>query len=122
MKKVLITESQLRGMVRKELLNEMGGMKPTIDTPTEEMLDRIFGSMNTLKSRLKDVDQVAELDGLFETILKYTRLKLSKSQIMGSLNKALNKLDVQDGSRNNFIDTKKMVGNLPMNESRRRRY
>jgi hypothetical protein len=122
MKKVLITESQLRGMVRK-MLNEMVN-----DTSTEKSLYKYANS--TQDRLLSQVDVIPELDGTFKQFLMKTKVKGSFQQIVQALVKALKEIQVETNSPQNTINLKdrdnttSRLASMPlsMNESKRRRF
>ena len=113
MKKVLITESQLRRMVRKELLNEMDGITPnvdkpsTLDTPLEINFKNYLEKNIALQTLLKRVTTVKQLNGIFMEIVNATNLITDKTQIINSITSAFNEIDMRDGRKDNKVDVRK---------------
>jgi len=98
MKKVRITESQLRGMVRK-MLNEMDGAMPMQqkfdNTSTEKEFGRVFDRNRPLQDTLRRDKSVVggEIDGIILRILKLMNIETKNlPNIKAGLLSAYNKL------------------------------
>jgi hypothetical protein len=79
-------------LVDKKLkkLREAEAKQPVTNTSDEKNLGKILLQVPALVARLKNIDQVIELDGLFELILQQTNLTdVSKQTVMNALKKAL---------------------------------
>jgi hypothetical protein len=130
MKKVLITESQLRGMVRK-MLNEMDGMgigtsgfiKPTVDTSQEVTFEKGLEKQTALNTILKNVTQPYQLNGIFKDIIEATNITTNKSRMIDAITTAFNEIDTKDGKRDGRIQSpqKSFQQKANMQESRQRR-
>ena len=86
----LITENEV-----KEAAPEMGA--PSVDlnnTPDEDLLKQVIDASSTLKNKLANIGSISELDGFFKTLISYTSIETSKSNIVASLKKALD--DISD--------------------------
>lgn len=87
----LITENEV-----KEAAPEMG--VPAVDlnnTPDEDLLKQVIDASSTLKNKLKNIGSISELDGFFKTLISYTSIETSKSNIVASLKKALDDMSAE---------------------------
>ncbi len=66
----------------------------TVNTADENRIQDTLENSPLFKSRLKDISNATELDGLFKVILSYTSIEnLSKSNFITALNRALKELE-----------------------------
>jgi len=59
------------------------------NTPDEDLLNQAIEASSTLKNKLANIGSISELDGFFKTLISYTSIETSKSNIVASLKKAL---------------------------------
>ncbi len=77
----------------KKLREQEAKKQPVVNTNDEKNLGKTMIQLPTLINRLKQFDQVVELDGLFKAILEQTSLKdVNKQTIMMSLKRALEEM------------------------------
>jgi len=88
-----LVDKKLKKLREAEAKQSKTNDKDAINTSDEKVLGKLLDKLPILTSRLQNIDQPIELDGLFIEILTETGLKnMSKQIIMNSLKTALEKL------------------------------